>query len=48
MYGIPKSLEHRRNYDSLHKAPYVRVLRESLGLSENHPALGVFDVFAAH
>ena len=29
-------------------APYVRVVRESLGLSENHPALAVFDVFAAH
>ena len=23
-------------------------MRESLGLSENHPALAIFDVFAAH
>ena len=29
-------------------APYVQVVRESLGLSENHPALAIFDVFAAH
>ena len=29
-------------------APYFRVVRKSLGLSENHSALAVFDVFAAH
>ena len=29
-------------------APYVRVMRESLGLLENHPALTIFDVFATH
>lgn len=29
-------------------APYVREVRKSLGLSENHPALAIFDVFAAH
>ena len=29
-------------------APYNQVVRESLGLSENHPALASFYVFAAH
>ena len=25
--------------------PYVQVVRESLGLSENHPTSAIFDVF---